>query len=152
MLSPQQWRPGGTRGGSQGEGPASTHSPGMLLLPEAATAAEIRKALGEMGRQERLHSKLGAGCEWLPFHFFRCVNGHNPPKPSCDTAPAPGQSRGSHPSFQKGNFPNLCNFPLPFFLLPLHQPKVSLNSKIPPGAAWGAETETNRARKWSSPN
>lgn len=83
-------------GGSRVRGSASTHIPAVLLFPEAATAAEIRNGLGEMGRQERLHSKLGAGWEWLRFHFLRCVNGHNALKPSCDTAPAPGQSPGSH--------------------------------------------------------
>lgn len=133
-----------------------------VLPPPTAQECCSSRRLQQQQKSERLwgrwEGRKGCTASWEPagngsrFIFFRCVNGHNPPKPSCDTAPAPGQSRGSHPSFQKGNFPNLCNFPLPFFLLPLHQPKVSLNSKIPPGAAWGAETETNRARKWSSPN
>lgn len=38
-------------GGSGMRGPAaSTHIPGILLLPEPPTAAEIRKDLGQMGR------------------------------------------------------------------------------------------------------
>lgn len=75
----EMWRDMGCPGGSQGDG-SSTHIPGMPLLPESATAAESRKGLGQVGRQERLHRKLGAGWEWLPFHFIGCVNGHNPPK------------------------------------------------------------------------
>lgn len=93
VLSPQQWRGGGTWGvlvrGARGvRGPAApAHIPAMLLLPESATAAEIRKDSGEMGRRERLHRKLGAGWEWLPFMLMDTI----PPKPSCDTAPTPAE-------------------------------------------------------------
>lgn len=82
-------------GGSQAGGSCCLDPhPRNAAPPGACKAAEIRKGSGEMGKQERLHRKLGAGWEWLLFHFFSCVNGHNPLKPSCDTAPTPGQSPG----------------------------------------------------------
>lgn len=178
----------------------------MLLLPEPAPAAEIRKGSGEMGKQERLHRKLGAGWEWLLFHFFSCVSGHNPPKPSCDTAPNPGQSPGllatEHFTAHHGRHPgpgtpratgtarvgqlswgwDQMNWFCPWGGLPksivlfssvqfscsrmLHSQREIFQisaiflshsscclctSQIPPSAVWRAETETNSARKGSSP-
>lgn len=206
VLSPQQWRGGGTWGvlvrGARGvRGPAApAHIPAMLLLPESATAAEIRKDFGDMERRERLHRKLGAGWEWLPFMLMDTIPPNLPVTPlrprqspglsatetqhstSRETSRSreakghrhtQGEAALQAAGIERTGFVPLEVCPNQLFfssvvavsfiptrkllkLLQFSSPTLLAASAPLKGTseqhnAWGAETETNRARKWSSP-